>query len=833
MPHHTDDARNPHLPLVREEPNPPRRRQTPPPPQRPDRGGRQAFGTELATRLGEIEQEAQARPAPAPGIQPHLVFRVPLAPRTSISGLAERLRAVGLTVVAVEPDGAVIAFRDDADLAGFRRAVAEYIQGPRINPTTQQPYASTSWDAFESIEVGQMRLWGRVDRAGRRLRDLIGEGADRIEPARLYALDVELWHRGTRALAQASLEELRRLVTDRATPQERFCDHFVGDSLCLARVRVTGAKLDRLVGMDAVAEVDLPAAPVFDWMMAHRARPGDFPTPPRPAPDGPSVCVLDSGITPLHPLLASNVGHYEAFLTGVTSGADEVGHGTLVAGVAVFGDVRAGYESGAFASDVTVFSARITSPDSQFDDERLVVNQIGDAIRFYKAAPYNCRIFNLSLGENAAWLHTNSRQSVWAESLDTLARDEEVLIVVSAGNQDLGHARNAREAEAALAEYPHYLFEPECGLNSPATAAIAVTVGGIVDREEIAVRRGSGEDDLVRPVAQTGHPSPITRIGPGLNDAVKPEFVAPAGNQLFQGFGPSHRQIGDDHGLSVMSFSHEPTKTLFAYGVGTSYAAPRVAGIAARVWHRLRGDLGEEPHPNLVRAVLATAADVPQPLSDLVSPDWGEEGVRRVCGYGAIDEELALDSGDRRLTLIAQGRIEIDSFLIYALPVPDEFRGTGGEKRVVVALAFDPPVRRRRAEYLGVDMSACLIRGRGVDEIVAAYRAYSSQEKAAARSSGGSIPLALKPPYRCDLQPGPTALKTSTLQRSEWVFRQSADCYGDTYYVVVRAERNWAPEAVTHQNFGLAVSMVTSTETQLYALVRQRIAQRVRLRQRV
>lgn len=55
--------------------------------------------------------------------------------------------------------------------------------------------------------------------------------------------------------------------------------------------------------------------------------------------------------------------------------------------------------------------------------------------------------------------------------------------------------------------------------------------------------------------------------------------------------------------------------------------------------------------------------------------------------------------------MIVQGTLGIDTFAIYAVPITDEFIGARGKKRIRVALAFDPPVRRRRMDYLGIVMN--------------------------------------------------------------------------------------------------------------------------------
>src|SRR5579872_3122884 len=113
MPHHPEDDRYVHLPLIQEDPNPDRRKRQPFPQTPPNRGGRGQYGSTLRQRVEAIEEEVRTRPQPPAGIQPHLVFRVPVAPDASPGALAERLREVGITVVGIERDGAIITFRDD------------------------------------------------------------------------------------------------------------------------------------------------------------------------------------------------------------------------------------------------------------------------------------------------------------------------------------------------------------------------------------------------------------------------------------------------------------------------------------------------------------------------------------------------------------------------------------------------------------------------------------------------------------------------------------------------------------------------------------------------
>jgi hypothetical protein len=242
------------------------------------------------------------------------------------------------------------------------------------------------------------------------------------------------------------------------------------------------------------------------------------------------------------------------------------------------------------------------------------------------------------------------------------------------------------------------------------------------------------------------------------------------------------------------------------------------------IWNQLQPAVEGDLDPNLVRAVLANSASVPEAASSRIGATNGDDAILRVCGYGLPDAEFALESGDRRVTLIAQGTITLDTLILYEVPIPDVLRNAPGKKRIIASLAFDPPVRRRRAEYLGVEMGMNLFRGKTPDEVVAAYRSVTRDEREEA-------PGALRAPYQCDLLPKSRVVETSTLQRREWTFNRSSDNYGDTYYLMIQARRNWAPTEIHDQDFGIAVT-ITADEPRLYNQIQQRVRARERVRRR-
>ena len=242
-----------------------------------------------------------------------------------------------------------------------------------------------------------MTLWTRHDRIGRNLRRDIGETGEDGLLAR-YIVDVELWHRGTRDLALASVQEVEELLEQAGQADQRILDRYVGDTLCLLRLMVNATVLSRLLDLAVIAEIEYPPQPDFDPITAAQVTPRDYPPPTRPGRNSPRVCILDSGVTTGHPLLRNNIGAAAAFMSTTALPDDEHGHGTMVGGLAVFGSVRACYTNGSFSSPITLFSARVLNRDNRFDDEQLIVNQMRRAITTFRDAPHNCRVFNLSSG---------------------------------------------------------------------------------------------------------------------------------------------------------------------------------------------------------------------------------------------------------------------------------------------------------------------------------------------------------------------------------------------------------------------------------------------------
>ena len=540
-----------------------------------------------------------------------------------------------------------------------------------------------------------------------------------------------------------------------------------------------------------------------------------------------------------HPALGPVLGDAQVFpdrlRSRVTGGAEDGdvrngGHGTAVAGIAVYSDVGRCIEERSFVPHARLFSARVTDDNNEYDDEELIEHQLEEAVRYFLENYPQVRIINLSLGNDQSVYSDNHYQFRFAAVVDELAyrySDRDVLFVVSAGNFWPPHLSD----EEVLQQFPEYLTGPEeTRIIDPATSALSLTVGGLSYGTGGALGT-TADSSISRLVAgERGWPSPFTRTGWGVDGSVKPDVVDFAGDSRFE---HGRVQALPAHaGLPTTAKAFAPPEgRLFRTVSGTSYAAPRVANLAARLF-------GEFPDAssNLVRALIADSARVPgdRPAHFSDKEIWHDD-VLRVYGYGQPDFSRARWSSDNEVLLLAEDSLELDTFQIFTVPsLPAEFLSTSGCGYLSVTLAFDPITRHTRMDsYLGTTMEFALFRNVAPDNVADAIRRLGEEDREGLEEVPTLGRLGNQRPSRVELRPGVNKRKKGTLQRGiARIARANWNYDGGPLQLAVICQRKWAPIDITHQRFALVVSLWHDDPTvDLYAHVRQqtRLSQRVRI----
>lgn len=786
----------------------------------PVENDKRGHGEELISEAEEISDRLRARRQSSPrGINPKLLFKLQLREHATLDETS--LGQIGLRLLARDSRRVIVVFPDEDSLAKLREHLREYAE------SDQKTYKYNYLASIDSITE-----LTADDRIGFRLRNE-PLGADEIVP-----LDIELWHPGNRDECRAKTGEIRTFLQERGL---RVTDEWIGEYICLMRGRVNSSALSELLNIDYVKEIDRRPRPNFEMLGVARLDLSSIEVSDELAEGSTGILIIDSGVTQQHPLLRFVLGDAQVFpdqmrekISGGPEDGDEKdgGHGTAVAGIAVYNDIGECIQAREFKPAVRLFSARVTDDLNEYDEDELVEHQLQDAVEYFLDHYPEVKVINISLGNANLYFRDNAYQFRFAAAIDELAyrlREKNILFIVSSGN----YLPDGLSDEQILAAYPHYLLDPEARVIDPATSALALTVGGL-SYGIARVLQDRPEEDVDRPVAgERGFPSPFTRSGWGVDGSIKPDLVDFAGDLFFdRGHIPTN-QAGNV-GIPTTNKNFAPPEGRLLHTVsGTSFAAPRVSNIAARLFSEFPNGSS-----NLIRALLANSAQIPKARPEPFTGKevWDDE-ILRIYGYGQPDFERARWSASNEVLLLEDDTIGIDTFQIYTIPsLPPEFTTTKGTGAISVTLAFDPPTRHTRGDsYLGVTMEFVLFRNLPPGAVADVTRAWSMEERETREDktlpSLKSIHTQGGPPVRMDLKPGVTKRNKGTLQRGVVNIKGASWQYDHSPLVLaVKCQRKWAPLEITDQRFAIVVSVAHEEPSlDLYA----RISQQARLYQRV
>lgn len=670
----------------------------------------------------------------------------------------------------------------------------------------------TVFDKIEGLEP-----YGPIDRRGVGLDELPSDASS-------FVVDVSVWPADDYAEARRRADVIEAVVA--LSGGELVHPSQVSSRVTVVRVRVTCTGLDDLLSTSVVENVRTPPVPFMDPSDWQDISLEDIRIEQVP---GTAVGILDDAPATGHPMLAPPmVASVDEFGPEGYLWPPQGHHGSLVTGRVIYPRMeRALRAHEAFEAVGQVHVARVLEPDPQNplatrfaggelgQPPHLIVRQAIENL----AVNYGVRVFNLSIGYRDPYdgRHVNEL----TETLDDLARELDIVVVVPTGNIPAnaidGMTPSGRHGGH---DYPAHLDTPQHRLSEPGPAALAICVGSLAHSDAPRDRNPPRLGD--RAVAPVGGVSPFSRSGPGVGTiqsfSNKPDFVEEGGNWVTTDSGGL---LLEDPGVAIISTALAENGRLFRAASGTSFAVPLVARAAADV-------LDEYPDSsaNLVRALLGASASNRGLRAESIT-DLSVR--RRRYGLGRPMTHAARVSDAQRVTMTFDGEMTVDTVVIHAVPVPEDFARTrSSSRRLRVALAYDPPVRRQRREYLASTMQIDLYRSVSLDDL----------SKIVGKQDIATPEPMLKDRRRVSkLFPGVDHVRSSTLQVREWEPKQLNVDDGETYYLVItNTTRQWARERDDYNNQRYALAVVLEDEGRLdldlFALVTQRVQPEVRARLR-
>lgn len=724
----------------------------------------------------------------------------------------DKLDKHGLEFISQEGKQICVVFADEAGLAVFQ----DHLN--KLGVLGQNVTYKQILEAIEGIDA-----WSADDRKSWALKH-IG-----LPEAETFKLDVELWphHVANHPIRLRLRASFEKWLADEGISTIHKLNY---DSLVMYRVEVSRAQAESLLDHSDVRLVDLIPQTGISYPQLNRDI-AELPLEiPRPALDAARVCILDSGINTNHPLLKMAVGESESFVEGQDP-FDEAGHGTAVAGIALYGDVEACNAGNFWRPQFWLYNGKVmrkcTQTNNAVYDEHTVEATLTEAVEHFVGL--GCRIFNLSLGNSNA-PYDGSHVRGLAYILDVLARKHNILFIVSTGNFG-GSEDPAVPVSSWREEYPEYLLHDRSVIIDPAPAMNVLTVGSIARHDATYDSQRYPEIHQLAPASES-QPSPFTRHGPSVKGAFKPELVAPGGNLACPMNTPNNQWRTDMRGLGVLTMNHEwQGRTLFKEISGTSFSAPYVTHLAGRLLNEY-----PEASANLLRAILVNHASLGHQIHSTFSDEmrasykankitYNREISRDVGGYGQVNEGDLFRSSDHCVVLMCEEAIEKDSCQFFELPLPASYlRSARAVRELTVTLAYSPAVRTTRLDYLATQISYRLVKGSSLDEVQSFFNK-DTQDEADTRNDDASSNREISAQQR----------SRGTVQSSKWTFKQR-NPNEKWFVVVIRQDREWDHQDVLDREpYSLVVTVADrdNEQAQLYTEIQAALQLQAQAREQV
>ena len=363
-----------------------------------------------------------------------------------------------------------------------------------------------------------------------------------------------------------------------------------------------------------------------------------------PPNHAPRVCVLDTGLNEEHPLLSPATKETHSYLP-VWGTDDRVGHGTSMAGLALYGDLTEILAATIpFSHSHWLESVKIIPNAGEVHDNQLYGAITQESIaRVEIEDPLQQRIYCMAV--SAPENRDRGRPSSWSAAIDAITSgytdEQQRLVVLSAGNTD----------ERFRHQYPANNMTDE--VHDPAQAWNALTVGGYTEKVWLDIV----ENPDWEPIASAGDLSPASCTSMDWQKTwpIKPDIVMEAGNMAINSAYEQAEYIDD--ALQLLSTGHKilTGKQLVSFG-DTSASAALAANLATKLQAQY-----PEYWPETIRALMIHSAEWTPAMKKRFAPFNTKEKYHqllRYCGYGVPNEQALFWSARNELTLVSQDTIQ-------------------------------------------------------------------------------------------------------------------------------------------------------------------------------
>ncbi len=418
-----------------------------------------------------------------------------------------------------------------------------------------------------------------------------------------------------------------------------------------------------------------------------------------------AVCLLDTGVNRAHMLIEPALATSDLLAFNPDwGGADDSGHGTGMAGLALFGDLLPRLEDD---SEIVLThrleSVKILPPAGFVSNDPSSYGSITQsAISLAEINKVDRkRVFCLSVtNENVS----GARATTWSSAIDQAAvgamqGDEDNapnrLFIISAGNipSEIDVSRLIENENAPIED--------------PAQAWNALTVGGYTNKTII----DDPDYEDWNALADAGDLSPFSRTSvtwPQGRSPFKPDVVFEAGNRAVS---PNGSEALNLDSLALLTTAEDADNSPLRPFAATSAAAAQAARMVAML-----KTAHPDSWPETIRALIVHSAEwTPKMIEQLnnVGGMTARYQILRKFGHGVPSFDRAVASANNHLALVAQNEIAPYSVVsgqkkfgdchFYKLPLPKEILEGLGEQDVRLKVTLSYFVEPNPGRFASID----------------------------------------------------------------------------------------------------------------------------------
>ena len=422
----------------------------------------------------------------------------------------------------------------------------------------------------------------------------------------------------------------------------------------------------------------------------------------------PFICILDTGVNVAHPLLKESLATNDLHTINKAWGnADTVGHGTEIAGLALYGDLTELLESkeqlyvGHRLESSKIINESKYNPDNTRPLE-LYADYTNQGVAHAEISqPNRKRLFQMAITTIDS--SDYGKPSSWSAALDLLAsgmgrNEDKRLFIISAGNL------NTYEQKG---NYPQNNLDE--GIKDPGQAWNALTIGAYTEKNNLSDEENI---DNSKPTALHGEISPYTTTSYNWNKEwpLKPDIVMEGGNTAENYTGKAQAES-----LSILTTNNKFVENPFTVTWATSASSAIASKFCAQIMNKYPA-----LHPETIRALMVHSASWTPAMLKQFNCNIQENNKKdiykliRICGFGVPDLTKALTSMQNDFTIVIEDSLQpykveknskkFNEIKFYSLPFPQkELANLGAtivEMRVTLSYFIEPnPSSRGRSRH--------------------------------------------------------------------------------------------------------------------------------------